>query len=123
MSGGASFKQVIPVIFVADLAAAMAYYVDKLGFQVGFESEWEYNGVFRDGLELHIGKSAKAEVAGHGANLYFMVENLDALREEYLHSGAISPENEIIEQPYGMRELHVEDPFGYRIGFAELRKQ
>lgn len=118
MSGKASFKQVTPVIAVPDLKAAMEYYVEKLGFQVSFESEWEYNGIIRDGLEVHIGKG-EPNTRNRGVCVYFMIENIDALLAEYIASGAVPADTTVLEQPYGMRELHVVDPFGHRIGFAE----
>jgi uncharacterized glyoxalase superfamily protein PhnB len=120
MEKKAMFKQAIPVLMVEDLSAAMTFYTEKLGFSVAFTSEWDYNGLTRDGLELHIGKGKPNTVTTQSANIYFLVENIEALREEFLSSGAITADVQIIDQPYGARELHVHDPFGYHLGFSEM---
>lgn len=114
------FLSTIPVIHVEDLAAAMAFYTEKLGFAVSFVSEWAHNGVKRGGIELHIGQGS-TRPNPPSANIYFVVEGIDALREEFLRSGAISAETAVIEQPYGARELHVKDPFGNHLGFSEMQ--
>jgi uncharacterized glyoxalase superfamily protein PhnB len=119
MEHKATFKQVIPVIFVEDLDAATKYYVEKLGFQVSFTSEWDYNGVSRDGMELHIGRGTTSLVNTQGAHIYFSVENVDALRLEFIRSGAIGADTQVVDMPYGAREIHVRDVFGYHLGFSE----
>jgi uncharacterized glyoxalase superfamily protein PhnB len=117
------FKSVIPVVLVDDVEAALRYYTEKLGFQITFTTPWNYAGVGRDGLELHIGKGDGQRPYNRGANIYFMVEGLDALADDLRERGAITTE-QIIEQVYGLRELHVIDPFGYHLAFAEpLQKQ
>ncbi|ARU60293.1 hypothetical protein CBW65_03860 [Tumebacillus avium] len=119
MAQKTKFKGAIPLIMVEDLDAAMTFYTEKLGFNVAFVSEWEYNGVERDGVQLHLGKDKANPVTPHGVHLYFHVESVDALREEFLASGAITEEVKVVDQPYGNRELYVSDPFGYQIGFYE----
>lgn len=112
------FAQVIPVIMADDVKAATTYYTEKLGFRVTFTSEWNYNGVVRDGLQLHIGQG-KAVESNCGAHIYFMVDNVAALREEFIRTGALPADAPLIDQPYGNLELHVHDPFGYHLGFAQ----
>ncbi|TCP57945.1 putative glyoxalase superfamily protein PhnB [Tumebacillus sp. BK434] len=119
MTQKTKFKGVISIIMVEDLDAAMAYYTEKLGFNVQFVSEWDYNGVERDGLQVHIGKGKPNPVTAHGVHFYIHVENIDDLREEFLASGAITEDVKVVDQPYGQRELYVRDPFGYQLGFYQ----
>jgi len=44
---------VAPVFRVADLARSLSYYRDQLGFEVEFNYEGFYAGVFRDGCRIH----------------------------------------------------------------------
>ncbi|MFD2169954.1 bleomycin resistance protein [Tumebacillus lipolyticus] len=122
MEQKATFKGVIPVLIVEDLDAAMAFYTEKLGFAVTFTSEWEYHGVNREGMELHIGKGEPNFTNTRAVNVYFIVENIEALYQEFLDSGAITSDVQLIEQPYGARELHLRDPFGYHLGFSEFNQ-
>ncbi len=115
----ARFTQVVPVLFVPDVKAAVRYYTEKLGFALRFDSPWDYAGVGRDGIELHIGKGQAPEASNRSADVYFIVQDIEALREELVASGAIPADQAVIEQPYGARELHLTDPFGYRLGFSE----
>ncbi|MDB4897790.1 MAG: hypothetical protein JWN15_4052 [Firmicutes bacterium] len=117
------FKHVIPVLFVEDVESAMEFYTEKLGFQVSFRSEWEYHGVVRDGIELNIGKGKPNTASTQAANLYFMVDSVDAVREEFVRSGAVASSVQVIEQSYGSRELHLRDPFGYHLAFSEPQKR
>lgn len=115
------FRQVVPVIFVPSVEAAVAYYVEKLGFTVSFTSEYDYAGVNRDGVELHLGKGSPCGMGERGAHIYFFVQNLDAVHAEFTASGAV--DGQIKEQEYGLRELHLTDPFGYHLAFAEPMEQ
>lgn len=113
----ARIAQVVPVLFVDDLGAAIAYYTHKLGFHVTFTSSYDYVGLVRDGIELHIGKGPR-HLPGRSADLYFIVDDIEALREEFVASGVIH-EEPLVEQSYGACELHITDPFGYHLGFSQ----
>ncbi len=112
------FKQAIPVLFVADVDAAIRYYTEKLGFKVSFTSPYDYAGVARDGVEIHIGKGDGA-ARNRGADIILMVQNIEDLHAELVASGAIPADHALVHQDYGMKEIHIHDPFGYHIGFAE----
>lgn len=114
---------VAPVLQVADLARAIAYYRQQLGFQVEFAYEGFYAGVVRDGCRVHLKCSppprrdqAAFEAAEH-LDVCFGVADAAALASELAASGAeISVP--LRQVPYG-RELYVRDADGYILGFVE----
>ncbi len=50
------FREVHPVLPCRDVASAIEFYVDKLGFTLSFQdaSDPKYAGVKRDSVELHL---------------------------------------------------------------------
>lgn len=113
---GAKITSAIPVLFVSDVKAAVSWYCEKLGFTVSFESPWNYSGVQRDGVEIHIGQGVTPLLQG-GAHFYFMVQGVDDLAAELEARGV---EGRLSSQEYGAREFHVIDPFGYHIAFSQM---
>jgi uncharacterized glyoxalase superfamily protein PhnB len=114
-----------PILFVPDMAHAMHYYQETLGFQ----KDWDYGdpafyaSVSRDGLAFHL---RHAETTPHLSDrsadtldFYFMVANVDVLYSELFGRDA-----KIVygpaKQEYGMKEFYIEDCHGYRIGFGQV---
>lgn len=107
------FTGFTPILSVRDFAVSMAYYVDVLGF----EKQWDWGDpptfgcVSRDEVCLFLCEGVQG---GPGTWISIFVEDVDALYEEYVASGAT------IRQPptnfsWGMREMNVEDPDGHRL--------
>lgn len=103
---------VVPVLRVADAAAAVAWYA-RLGFAVEFEHRFEphlpaYVGIRRDGARVHLSEHAGD---AHPFGLaYVWVDDVDAIGIEF----GIDVE----EQPWG-REVQLADPDGNRLRLAE----
>jgi len=110
------------VVVVNDLEVAQQYYKDVLGFTIDGEF------VFREGVHF-LFKESKVEGAvrpnaqiGVVLDAYIWVEDVDALHEELQSRGA-----KIIFGPadmeYNMRDVLVEDLYGYRLCFGSpIRK-
>lgn len=113
---GAKVTSAVPVLFVSDVKAAVTWYCEQLGFTVSFESPWNYSGVQRDGVEIHMGQGQAPPLQG-GAHLYFMVQGIDDLATELTARGVAG---RLVDQEYGAREFHLDDPFGYHIAFSEM---
>ena len=113
----ARFQRAVPVLFVPDVTAAIAYYTTKLGFEIAFTTPYNYAGIRRDGVELHVGRGSPP-APNKGAAIYFFVENLEELRRQLVAVGAIA-DQPLLKQDYGLYELHLTDPFGYHLAFAE----
>ncbi|MDQ2673792.1 MAG: VOC family protein [Chloroflexota bacterium] len=114
---------VAPVFRVADLARSLAYYRDRLGFEVEFIYDGFYAGLRRDGCHIHLkcsgstGRNGTALEVGEHVDATLHVRNAAALASGFAAAGArISVP--LRTMPYG-REFYVEDPDGYVLGFVE----
>ena len=111
------FEAVTPRLPVADVEQAVAFYVDRLGFQLGWKwgSPVTHASVCRDSVSLDLisapeGRrgTAMAYIQVSGVDTYF-----SELKEKDL--GATEPQ----DRPYGMRDFEVVDPDGNRLAFGE----
>ena len=116
-------RQAIPNVFVADFAAALAYYTGPLGFSALFVygDPPFYAHVARDQAILalrHVTRPVIDHAAGEALLSAFVeVSDADALHDSLLAAGARirqAPRDE----PWGMRSLIVEDPDGNLLCFA-----
>lgn len=107
------FESAVPILNVKNVPAAIAYYVDKLGFL----KEWDWGSppsfacVFRDAVRIFLCEGAQGQ---RGMWISIFVHDVDALHEDYRKRGAIvrqAPAN----FPWGMREMNVEDIDGHRL--------
>ena len=109
-------QQVIPTLGVGDVASALEYYADVLGFSEAWR--WgdppDHAGLTLGTAEVHL--SARAPNPG-GGWLYFIVPDVDALHATYLERG-VDIGHEPRDQEWGMRELPVRDLVGNELVFA-----
>lgn len=116
-----SFEGATPVLPVLDLAAALAFYEQKLGWTVVFSfPEQGYAGVARNGATLHFWKCGDPQLPKR-SSCRFRVRGIDALWAEYVAAGVIHPHpnGQLQEQPWGSREFIALDRDGNALHFAE----
>jgi catechol 2,3-dioxygenase-like lactoylglutathione lyase family enzyme len=113
---------VIPVLNVTDVEASLEWFV-KLGFSRGFE--WRAEGdevtgfaaVGADGFEIFLCLDGQGGRGEHGTWVFVFVANVDALHEtcnrEHVEV-VVAPRDE----PWGVREMHVQHPDGHIIRFG-----
>jgi len=111
------------VFTVSDLAASLAYYRDKLGFDVTFQygEPTFYACLCRDEVSVHLRAARDPDwIAGHGALCVF-VEDVDTVHGELASRGAqvVAPPR---DYAYGMRDFDVADLDGNRITFGMASK-
>lgn len=105
------FEHVVPILAAKNLAASIAYYVDKLGF----EKKWEWGdppdfaSVGREEVELFLSLNSQG---GPGMWMSIFVQDIDALYEAYKKTGAIIRKPPA-DYPWGVREMTVEDLDGH----------
>jgi catechol 2,3-dioxygenase-like lactoylglutathione lyase family enzyme len=115
---------IAPQFLVDDLERAIAYYCDRLGFELQFKYESFYAGVTRDGFAIHLKCAAKlaAERAHRKANehldAYISVAGIEALFGELQSRGATIMKP-LEERPWACLDFYVEDPDGYVLCFSE----
>ncbi len=111
---------------VVDLDRAIAYYSEKLGFQLDFKYESFYASVSRDGFAIHL-KCAPKNAADreHRHNnehldAYISVSGVRELYGELEASGA-GIIKQLEEEPWGCVDFYVEDTDGYILCFSEVK--
>jgi uncharacterized glyoxalase superfamily protein PhnB len=118
------YRNSVPVVATADVAATMKYYADVLGFSVlfSFGSPLVYAGMQRDGVQLYISQDenladAIAQQTLH-PEIFLWVEDVDAWFVQHQRNGARIIE-EISDRPWDARQYVIEDPNGYFIKVAQ----
>lgn len=113
----AKFEAVTPRLPVADVEDTLTFYVDKLGFGLGWKwgNPLTHANVCRDSIALDLVASA-ADRQGT-AMAYVRLSGVDAYFLELKERNVVL--SDIGNRPYGMRDFEVVDPCGNRIAFGE----
>jgi catechol 2,3-dioxygenase-like lactoylglutathione lyase family enzyme len=112
------------IFTVKNIMESLAYYRDKIGFDVAFEygTPTFYAGLCSDEVTLHLISAAQTpRQPGHGAVSIF-VDDVDAVHADLVRRGA-----RVLKEPkdydYGLRDFDVSDLDGNMIFFGmESRK-
>jgi uncharacterized glyoxalase superfamily protein PhnB len=115
---------IAPQFLVDDLDRAVAYYCDKIGFELDFVYQSFYASVSRDGFAIHLKCAPKLaahrELRKQNEHLdaYISVYGIRSLFSELEKRGAqvIKP---LEERPWACLDFYVEDPDGYILCFSE----
>lgn len=113
-SNPAQFVQGAPVLHVQDVKATAEFYRDVLGFTWDFGDE-TYSVVWRDNSAIHF---VRDEQNPKGIHLFQWVKDIDAYHKELVASGAKIASGPT-DQPYGIRELAVQDINGIGVVFGQ----
>jgi len=102
---------------VPDVQQALAFYVDQLGFQLGWKwgQPLTHANVCRDSVALDL-IARPAELCGT-AMAYIEITGVDAYFLEL--QGRKVASSELADRAYGMRDFEVTDPFGNSLAFGE----
>lgn len=117
-------QQIAPQFFTTDMAATLAYYKDKLGFEcVGtWQDPPSYAIVARDNHKIHF-RFAEAptpnpdKYADELLDAYLFIENADALYAEYQARG-VEFTRKLGDTPWQTREFVVKDCDGRLLAFG-----
>ena len=107
------FAPTVPILRVADMAVAVKYYVEVLGFSNADWGHELFTSVNRDKAGIYLCQGGQGKP---GTWVWIGVDDVDALHEEYAASGAkiqLPPNN----YPWAY-EMHVEDPDGHVLRFC-----
>jgi uncharacterized glyoxalase superfamily protein PhnB len=126
---GPALARAVPILFVRDVAAAAAFYEEKLGFHTDFLHGKPpfYASVSRDGACLHlrfVEHPGFAELAAREDSLILaMIEVADvkALFREYEARGVEFPQR-LVRQPWGGLDFQVRDRDGNIFSFVQHRR-
>ena len=114
---------IAPVLRVVDLERAVAFYRDRLEFEVVFTYEGFYAEVSRDGCRIHLScappdprDQAAFEREEH-IDVCIVVADAKLLWTGFASKG-VSFSMRLRDMPYGA-EFYVRDPDGYILGFVQ----
>jgi uncharacterized glyoxalase superfamily protein PhnB len=115
MSTQAQLRRVFPVLPARDVSEAVRFYVERLGFELAFQDTPErpqYAGVRRGDVVLHLQfqfeKDFQAGTAGQ-CMLRLLVDDPDALYEEYKDKGVFHEWTRLTDTEWGTREFALWD--------------
>jgi catechol 2,3-dioxygenase-like lactoylglutathione lyase family enzyme len=100
---------------VPDVAAAVDFYVTKLGFRLNFTDGDRFAGVTLDRVQVFLERGTPAP---GGTSVYFVIGNADELHDAHRRNGieiTVPPD----DRAYGMRDYGVRDLNGYRLSFGQ----
>jgi catechol 2,3-dioxygenase-like lactoylglutathione lyase family enzyme len=105
------------VLHVKDMAAALAFYRDKLGFTVSFT--WEdpprYVGLCLGDAAIHLNSYVPPAGPSH---VCIFCKGIDPFYARLVASG-VNVTEPIGDRAYGMRDFNVTDPDGHCIVFGQ----
>ncbi|MBV9613405.1 MAG: VOC family protein [Acidobacteriaceae bacterium] len=104
------FKETHPILGTRDIQPAIDFYTEKLGFKLAFRDKTDppnYVGFRREAVEIHMQFQFEYEMAP--IRLRFLVEDPDALFNEYRQRGVECSPNRVHDTPWGTREFALYD--------------
>lgn len=111
--------EAVAVLSVSDVLRSLAFYRDRLGFDVDFEmSGYPYAGVRRGAMALHL-DGGEHDFSARPTCCRFHIRGVDALYAELEPRGVVKPDERLATMPHGLRQFSVLDPDGNRITYAE----
>jgi catechol 2,3-dioxygenase-like lactoylglutathione lyase family enzyme len=114
----------VPTLRVKDAAKSCEFYCGVLGFQKNWEHRFGpgypvFVSVGRGPTTLFLTEHPECSF---GALLYFYVRAVDPLSTEFKKNGAVL-ELGPVDQPWGVREIHLRDPDGNKLRFGQKLEQ
>ncbi len=125
----ATLREIVPLLFVADLERSVAFYCDSLGFVL--VNEWKPDGKLawcrlKRGASALMLQQATDEDGpsagrGRGVEFFFLCDDADALHTEFTARGLEVKRPKVAF--YGMNQLFLQDPDGYQLCFQNAVDQ
>lgn len=118
----AKLQNISAQLLVRDLEGSIAFYVQKLGFVLGFQYEDFYAGIEKDGHSIHLKQGYPMEEGARrrrteDLDLVFAVESVSDWYTE-LMAQDVEIVQPLRQMPYGT-EFYIADPDGYVIALME----
>jgi catechol 2,3-dioxygenase-like lactoylglutathione lyase family enzyme len=111
-------EHIHPGLVVTDIQTAIEFYVEKLGFQLGFTwgEPLRFAGVNLGNVQLFLAKGTP-NPSPETAAVFFNVGDADQLYELHQANG-VEIVQAIDDRPYGIRDYAVRDLCGYQLAFG-----
>lgn len=117
MSQSISFRRTVPVLACLDVSKSLAFYQEKLGFQIERQDE-AYGVAARDEIEVHLWRCDDS-TEFRAVSCRIEVQGINALYDEYRGRKVTHPDGALAEQSWGYKEFSILDCDGNQLTFAE----
>lgn len=110
------FESISPFFAVSDVAAALTFYCESLGFDLGWKwgEPLTHANVCSGPISISLSLDSSTEAVG---NVYVQMAGVEPYYSRLRDAGVeVGP---LAERPYGMRDFLVVDPWGNRLVFGE----
>jgi uncharacterized glyoxalase superfamily protein PhnB len=125
------FKQLTPVIIAEAVEPGIAFWTDRLGFEIanqvpGPDGKLIFASAQKDGIEVMYQTRASVladqpetarELDGHSVALFITVTDLDKVERALAGAPVVKARHETF---YGSTEIYVREPAGNTVGFAQF---
>lgn len=113
------FHSISPFLGTDDLPATLAFYRQKLGFDLAWEwgSPLDVAAVCRDAVEITLTCRSDARPDG-SSRLYIGIDAIDTYHAQLQQAG-VPIHVAIGDRPYGMRDFSIADPAGNVLTFGQ----
>ena len=116
-----NFGKVTPILRVFDESKSREFYIDFLGFNI----DWQHR--FEDDMPLYM-QVSKGDCILHltehhgdscpGAAMRIEVDDIDGYQKELIEKQYKNARPGVQDQPWGSRDMPINDPFGNRLVFT-----
>lgn len=113
------FTSIMPSVPVENLARALAFYTETLGFELDFQNGSTFAIVSRNGVQMGLAAPRFSTVpAGYGRCYFKLSAGIDELYEGYRARG-VTILHELRDEAYGMREFMIADSDKNELNFGQ----
>ena len=116
--------EINPKLPMRDKAVTKDYYINKLGFQLFGETDFdEYLMVCKDNIQIHFFEFKELNPKQNYGQVYIRANDINALYQSFLDNEiAIHPNGDLQTKPWGQIEFSLLDPDNNLLTFGQSVK-
>ncbi len=113
-----------PKLPMRDKAVTKSYYVNKLGFRVFGEYDFEgYLMLYKDNIQIHFFEFKALDPKENYGQVYIRTNDIDELYQTFLDNKiSIHPNGHLVTKPWGQMEFSLLDPDNNLLTFGQSIK-
>lgn len=113
-----------PKLPMRDKSVTKDYYVNKLGFQIFGDNDYEgYLMIYKDAIQIHFFEFKDLDPATNYGQVYIRTNDIETLYQILLETKiTIHPNGPLAIKPWGQREFALLDPDNNLLTFGQPKK-
>ena len=110
-----------PKLPMRDKSVTKDYYVNKLGFQIFGDNDFEdYLMIYKDNIQIHFFEFKDLDPATNYGQVYIRTNDIETLYQKFLEMKiTIHPNGPLAIKPWGQREFALLDPDNNLLTFGQ----